>query len=333
MFKKNEEFAYLLPWLENSYKKIIKSYRNKTLPQSLIISGLPDTGRRNLAFVLSTSLFLDYDFYPKSMDVNSYTEFLELLNTNIDHHPDLYWVHPHEKKTISIDQIRNFIKDIHLKSHQGGNKVVIIDTADLLTAQSTNSILKTLEEPPDDTYILLISSNIGSLLPTVRSRCQVIQVPTPRIIDSVDWLKSSPSSFDDKSWSVLLNICDFLPLRAIRMESSPLLERFNKAIDKLKRVYNGEVALQDIVTEIVNNDFEDFLTWLIIALKLDIKNDFNLKDEHSQNVFDAFNPLFKSLTTKKKLQQLDLVEYLKKNLNSGLNKEVALRNILLQFSR
>jgi DNA polymerase-3 subunit delta' len=86
-------------------------------------------------------------------------------------HPDLYTIEP-AGASIKIEQVRGMLRRIPYRSYQGGRKVFLIRQAELMTADAANCLLKTLEEPPGDTVIILISEQPQSLLPTILSRCQ-----------------------------------------------------------------------------------------------------------------------------------------------------------------
>lgn len=87
-------------------------------------------------------------------------------------HPDVRVVEPLAgKKEISIQQIRDIEKELNYQSFTGGRKIVIFDPATLMNLSSQNALLKTLEEPPANSLLILIAANGGALLPTLRSRC------------------------------------------------------------------------------------------------------------------------------------------------------------------
>ena len=87
-------------------------------------------------------------------------------------HPDVRIIGPlQDKKEISIQQIREIEKELNFRSFSGGRKIAIIDPATLMNLAAQNALLKTLEEPPQDSVLILIASNSGGLLPTLRSRC------------------------------------------------------------------------------------------------------------------------------------------------------------------
>ena len=93
-----------------------------------------------------------------------------------DTHPDLHTVEPEKgKKSIGVDVMRDMIAEVGVKSFEGGTKALFIPRAEIMTAQAQNCLLKTLEEPPEDTVFFLMTDQPGALLPTIVSRCRVIR--------------------------------------------------------------------------------------------------------------------------------------------------------------
>jgi DNA polymerase-3 subunit delta' len=89
-------------------------------------------------------------------------------------HPDLILIEP-TGESIKIDQIRELQQSIALKPYEARWRVIIIDGAEQLTREAANALLKTLEEPPSQTTIILVASAVEGLPPTVVSRCQRIR--------------------------------------------------------------------------------------------------------------------------------------------------------------
>jgi DNA polymerase-3 subunit delta' len=87
-------------------------------------------------------------------------------------HPDVRVIQPLEgKKEISIQQVREIERELRYRSFGGGRKIAIVDPAEAMNASAQNALLKTLEEPPENSLIILVTPNTGELLPTLRSRC------------------------------------------------------------------------------------------------------------------------------------------------------------------
>ena len=105
-----------------------------------------------------------------------------LLETdNVDNSPDYINIHP-DGNSIKIAQIRKLQTDIIIKPHKK-YKIYIINQADSMTVEAQNALLKTLEEPPEYAIIILITSNKGALLDTIKSRCEIIKFLPISILD------------------------------------------------------------------------------------------------------------------------------------------------------
>ncbi|MCE2396804.1 DNA polymerase III subunit delta', partial [Candidatus Poribacteria bacterium] len=88
-------------------------------------------------------------------------------------HPDLQIIRP-SGAWIKIDQIRDLQKRIIYRPLEGARKVYILTEAERMNLEAANCLLKTLEEPPADSVLILLTTNLDALLPTIRSRCQII---------------------------------------------------------------------------------------------------------------------------------------------------------------
>lgn len=89
-------------------------------------------------------------------------------------HPDWKLIQP-QGASLKIDQIRELLIEVNLKSYEGHGKVYILTDVEKMTVQAANAFLKLLEEPPEGVLLLLCSSQPYKLLPTILSRCQVVQ--------------------------------------------------------------------------------------------------------------------------------------------------------------
>jgi len=96
-------------------------------------------------------------------------------------HPDIIKVTHEKPNTIGVDDIRAQVNgDVALKPYSGARKVYLIGEAEKMTVQAQNALLKTLEEPPEYAVILLLASNVNTLLPTILSRCVMLNMkPVP----------------------------------------------------------------------------------------------------------------------------------------------------------
>jgi DNA polymerase-3 subunit delta' len=92
-------------------------------------------------------------------------------------------------KDIRIDQIRALGDFMNVSTHRQGKRVVLLYPAEALNAASANALLKTLEEPPPNTVIILVSNSLDRLLPTILSRCRKFALAMPTQGEALAWLK------------------------------------------------------------------------------------------------------------------------------------------------
>lgn len=142
---------------EFAKKYMINSIKNDKINHAYMFEGIEGVGKETFANELATLL----------LDAN------HLENT-----PDCIRIKP-DGNSIKIAQIRNLQSDIVIKPHKK-YKIYIVDKAEKMTVEAQNALLKTLEEPPEYAIIILIANNKESLLPTIKSRCEIIKfTPIP----------------------------------------------------------------------------------------------------------------------------------------------------------
>ena len=125
----------------------------------------------------------------------------------------VYWQprEPEKKRDIPVDGVRELLDRVYLSSHYGARKVAVFAPADALNGSSEDALLKTFEEPPADTHLLLVSEKWRNLAPTVRSRCQIL-----RFAPSRRW---APEGEGAAEWSRALADAAEGKLQALRIAS------------------------------------------------------------------------------------------------------------------
>ena len=137
-------------------------------------------------------------------------------------HPDLMRVGPIENATqIRIEQVRELSADLALTAHQGGYKVGILAPADSMNRFAANALLKTLEEPPAGTLLILVSSQPSRLPATILSRCQRVRIRAPHREEASAWLRATRGEAD---WDAVLAVLGEAPLLAAGSEPETLLD-------------------------------------------------------------------------------------------------------------
>lgn len=140
-------------------------------------------------------------------------------------HPDVRLVEPLTgKKEIGIQQIRELEKELNYQSFTGGTKIIIIDPATLMNLSAQNALLKTLEEPPSHTMLILIAANAGALLPTLRSRCLQISFGPLERASVADYLARKKGGKPQEAQVLAALSSGSLGL-ALRLSDSQLFEK------------------------------------------------------------------------------------------------------------
>lgn len=153
---------------DETKKSLINAVKNDNVSHCYIFEGPKDMGKYDLSLVFAQSLFCE-DF--NSEPCNACGDCIKVNSMN---HPDLHIIN-FEEKTIKREDIDILIESIYKKPYEAKKKVYIIKNSHDMTPQAANTFLKTLEEPPKDSVIILLTNNINLLLPTIVSRCQVIK--------------------------------------------------------------------------------------------------------------------------------------------------------------
>lgn len=136
-----------------------------------IINGEKSSGKEFIAKVFAMALQCEKREAEPCQECHSCKQALS------DNHPDIIRVTHEKPNTISVDDIRAQVNnDVAIKPYSGSYKIYIINEAEKMTPQAQNAILKTLEEPPEYAVILLLTTNVNSLLPTILSRCVVLNM-------------------------------------------------------------------------------------------------------------------------------------------------------------
>jgi DNA polymerase-3 subunit delta' len=132
------------------------------------------------------------------------------------------WVRPQEEsRQIRIEQVRELSAELALTSHAGGYKAGILTPADALNRFAANALLKTLEEPPPRTLLILVATEPSRLPPTVLSRCQRLRIRAPERAESLAWLTAVRGKGD---WDAALDALGEAPMAAAQADPAELAE-------------------------------------------------------------------------------------------------------------
>lgn len=182
----------LLPW-QLAFARSALAAR-ATWPHALLLDGPRGIGKRTLALNLARGLLCE----SPAADGLACGTCAGCRYVLAGQHPDLQMVEPFRLSddgevepldTIPVDRIRALIEWVQLTSHRGRAKVAVIVPAETMHSSAANALLKTLEEPPAATYLLLVAHQPGRVPATLRSRCRRMPAPQPDAAAARTWLE------------------------------------------------------------------------------------------------------------------------------------------------
>lgn len=174
------------PWLNASYRQLVGQYQAGRGHHAVLLHALPGMGDASLIYALSRWLICQRPDGVKSCG-QCHSCNLMMAGT----HPDWHVLSPEKgKHSLGVEPVRDVVEKVYQHSRQGGAKVIWLAAAEQLTEAAANALLKTLEEPPQNTFFLFGCREPARLLATLRSRCLYHYLDVPNETQSVLWLNA-----------------------------------------------------------------------------------------------------------------------------------------------
>jgi len=207
------ELGIVPSWLEEQTAMLKRAHRAGRVPHALLIHEAPGAGGEWLAF-FSAQLVLCQ--HPERAPCGACVACRRVAALQ---HPDLTSVRPQgTSQQIRIEQVRDLCAELALTSHAaGGYKVGILAPADALNRFAANALLKTLEEPPQRTLLMLVASQPSRLPPTILSRCQRLRVRAPSREQALGWLLRTRGAGE---WNAALDLLGEAPMLAVQADAA-----------------------------------------------------------------------------------------------------------------
>ena len=157
------------------HQQIIEHLQNAIssdkVSHAYILNGPEQSGKMLLANSFAMALQCEHHGTEACMECHSCKQALS------GNQPDIIYLHHEKPATISVEDIRTQVNnDIAIKPYASPYKIYIINEAEKMTQQAQNALLKTIEEPPAYAVILLLTTNSDSFLPTILSRCIILNL-------------------------------------------------------------------------------------------------------------------------------------------------------------
>jgi DNA polymerase III subunit delta' len=204
-------------WLAPAREQLSAAVRQDRVPHALLIQDAPGAGGSMLALWMAQQLLCTAPGESRPCGVCT-----GCSGVAQERHPDFTRVTlVEEAKQIKVEQARDLAADLALASHQGGYKVALIDPADALNWNAANALLKTLEEPPARTVLILVAQQPSRLPATLRSRCQRLRIRTPEREPALLWLTQFVG---EGPWGAVLDVIGNAPLLAAALDPRAVLQ-------------------------------------------------------------------------------------------------------------
>lgn len=241
----------VLPWHEANWQTLTSLIDNEKLPHGLMLSGPRYIGKSRFARHLAGRLLCT------SSGDEPCGRCDRCLLMAAGTHPDFLHITLEESKQIRIEQIRDLIDWANQTSQQGGRKVCVINPAEKMNHQSANALLKCLEEPVADTYLILVTDQATALLPTIRSRCYRVEFHLPGRDQALAWLSQQLRQGTDVE--LMLDLAGGVPLKVVEEFDGDFLQTRESIAALLVPLASGNDSPLAAAAQLAKNDPDQVL--------------------------------------------------------------------------
>lgn len=229
----NNQLPIIYPWLKPHWNQLTRYLKQDRLPGALMLVGDAGIGLSALAEAFAHRAFC---LSPDDEMACGLCESCLLFKA--DNYPDFFHLIPEEGKTsIKIEAIRELSASLALSSQYTKPRIIIIDPADAMSHSAANSLLKTLEEPSENTCLILLARRLSNIPVTIRSRCQLMTVKDVDLASAQKWLDDSGCQHAEK----YLILANYAPLFAYDLWKKEALEVRNSLLNDFLSLIKGRL--------------------------------------------------------------------------------------------
>lgn len=306
-----------------------RAIRSGKTSHSYIFEGTPGCGRRKTALALIQALFCEFR---KDDACGTCPSCRKVTSGN---HVDIHGIEPlPDKRDISIDQLREMQRELALRPYEAPRKACIMEPAERMSVNAANSLLKTLEEPPGNAIIILLTENADMLLPTIRSRCQLVRfAPLPP--EHVRLLLIQ-NGMNETSAATLAQMADGSMQRAQELDNESLAERRELLLKHLTQINLDRIVTIFDAAEELSGNRDNTLETLDLLLSF-TRDMIHLAAGSNDIINTAIRPDLESLSTGLNLEQAlqlagDVMET-RRAVQRNANVKLALDHLFIKMAR
>jgi DNA polymerase-3 subunit delta' len=321
------------PWLLEAQQQVAEGMANGRLAHACLIAGPRGLGKVEFALQMAADL-LCMEPGPAACGT---CRSCELLVGGA--HPDFtlttFEINPQTEKmrtVLVVDQIRDLIASLQLTRSLSPRKVAVIHPAEALNESAGNALLKMLEEPPADTYLLLVAHDPSRLPSTIRSRCQAIHVRLPDTQTACDWLTAAPAN-DAQIVALALEATAGSPLHAQRMLATGQVDQYRTFASCLARLEARESTAGEAAAALADLDPDDMWKWLSLAAAKKLRACLSSGGPAAPALQQLRSSVPAGATPARIAALQNLADRNRAALSTSLHKDLLLRDWLIQWSR
>jgi DNA polymerase-3 subunit delta' len=313
-----------VPWLEPLRARLEGMQARGRLPHAILLTGSPGAGQAELATWLAARLLCRAG---SSQPCGRCADCRLVLAGS---HPDFQWVGVlPDKKDISIDQLRALSATLSMRSYRGGVKVAVISPADAMSTKAHNALLKTLEEPARETYLVLAASRIDRIPKTILSRCTRLALPLPNEKAALDWLRRQGRSGD---WPALLALAGGAPFLALEHEEAGLGTLDSEMQDVLAAALEGRLDFVAFAAHSAKNAPAARIAWLESWLTRSLKDDALASDLVNNNRLPWLRPPGRETKIRAGFVLLDRLRSARRDASGSLNMQLLFEGLAVSLA-
>ena len=279
------QFSEIPAWLHDNCKKLDSILAAQHVPHTILFSGSEGVGKSETADMFSKALLCTSNIKLPCDNCKSCNLF--------DHHTHGDFLHvscEDSKNNIGVEQIRNAISFANKTSAFGCRKVILINPAEKLQRNASNAILKFLEEPPENTTVLLVSNRDGNLPATVHSRCLRLEFSSPEYHAAYRWLSEKLPDKCEFSKTIALSLRQ--PLKALTLIKTKEFDKLVATIGSQDSQIGLNIGLLRSLAKQKNPNIL-LLEYLCLQLEQFLKeaSKASLKNPSSKEIFECQSKL------------------------------------------
>jgi len=305
-----------------------RSLRTGKTSHSYLFEGVSGCGRKKTALALIQALFCS------ALSDDACGECPSCRKVAGGNHGDIHFIEPlADKRDISIDQLRAMQRELSLRPYEAPRKACIIEPAERMSVNAANSLLKTLEEPPGSAIIILLTENAGMLLPTIRSRCQLIRFSS-----------LSPENIQtllERSGIAAETACLLAPMsggsmqQALELDDDSLIARRERLLTTLDQLDINRIGTVFNASEVLSGSRDETLETLDMMISFfrdAVHISSGCPDIINRNVTTAIELLSRRRPFSRNLELLEKIYETRRTIQKNANPKLALDHLFMNIA-